>query len=290
MTSPDATSRPLPADVWELQPGQPSLGETIVDIWRHRRLLPFLAKRSLQKIYRRTILGWLWLLIIPLFPIVLRTAVFGGLLGVESDGVPYILFLAAGSLIWDLFSLGLTWGTRSLDISGGLVEQTYVPRAIIPIGAMAPALLDFVLKLGAFGLIVGGIWAMGGNPYVSLGEIGWTVAALGSVWLFALGLSFFTTVWGEETADVRIVLGQVLAIWFLMTPVIYPVSEMPESWQKWIVLNPLAAFVETFRWSLFGVGRHDPRAFATSSVFVCAVLVLGLMYFARRDAAANDAR
>jgi lipopolysaccharide transport system permease protein len=263
---------------------------TAADIWRYRRLLRFLARRSLQKVYRRTVLGRLWLVILPLFPIVLRTIVFGALLNVPSDGVPYILFVAAGSLIWDLFALGLTWGTRALDINGDVAELTYLPRAIIPIGGMAPAALDFVFKLGAFIIVALVLWVLNGRSYLTLHGVGWTVGALAMTWLFALGLSFFTSVWGEEGRDTRILLGQVLAIWYLVTPVLYPMSQMPESWRGWAALNPMAPIVETFKWSVFGVGEHDPRAFAVSGGIVALTLFVGLGYFARKDAAVNEQR
>jgi lipopolysaccharide transport system permease protein len=277
-------------DTWEIDPQRPGPIEVLADIWRFRWLLRFLASRSLQKIYRRTILGWVWLLIIPLFPIVLRTIIFGALLNVPSNGVPYILFIAAGSLIWDMFASALMWGTRSLEINGMVAEQTYVPRAIIPIGGMAPAALDFVLKLGAFALIVCGIWLWRGSPYVGVSGLGWAAAALAATWFLALGLSFFTSVWGEAGRDTRLILGQVLAVWYLLTPVLYPVSELPERWRPWLALNPLTALVETFRWALFGVGHHDPGAFAISCAVAGAAVMIGLAYFTRMDAAAYEER
>jgi lipopolysaccharide transport system permease protein len=275
---------------WEVRPGHPGPLATLVEIWRYRRLLPFLAARALQKIYRRTLIGWLWVIIIPLFPITLRAIVFGALLDVPSDGVPYILFIACGSLIWDLFAQGLTWGTRALDISGGIVEQLYVPRAIIPVGGMLPAVVDFAVKLVAVSLIVAWFWIARGNPYVSIGAFGWTLAALLATWIFALGLSFFTSVWGEQGRDARMLLGYVLSVWYLLTPVLYPVSQMPESWQRWVALNPMAPLVETFKWSLFGVGQHDPRAFAIACAVIAGVFAWGLTYFARLDAVANEQR
>ena len=85
---------------------------TIGEVWRYRRLLGFIGDRALRKMYRRTVLGWLWLFINPLFPIALRAVIFGGLLGVGSDGIPYFLFLLAGTVVWDVFAASLMWGTR----------------------------------------------------------------------------------------------------------------------------------------------------------------------------------
>src|SRR6185503_11750883 len=88
---------------WVVTPRQGGTVAMVREMWRYRGLLGFLGTRALRRIYRRTVLGWAWLLIIPLFPLALQTLVFGGLLGVASDGVPYFLFLSSGTVIWGLF-------------------------------------------------------------------------------------------------------------------------------------------------------------------------------------------
>ena len=102
---------------WEVTPRYPGPIATIGEVWRYRRLLGFIGDRALRKMYRRTVLGWLWLFINPLFPIALRAIIFGGLLGVGSDGIPYFLFLLAGTVVWDTFAASLMWGTRSLEMN-----------------------------------------------------------------------------------------------------------------------------------------------------------------------------
>jgi lipopolysaccharide transport system permease protein len=275
---------------WEIDTRHPGPLASIAEIWRNRRLLRFIGSRALRKIYRRTILGWAWLFIIPLFPIALRTLVFGGLLGVDGDGVPYLLFLTAGTVVWDLFAMSLTWGTRGLEMNRGVADQVYVPGAVLTVGNLTPALLDFVLKLGAFLLMALAFWIFQGSAPIALTHLPWTAAALGLAFLLAVALSFFTSVWAETGRDTRFVLGQVLAVWYLVTPILYPASAVPASWQRWIALNPMAPIVETFKWSVFGVGQHDLRALSTSAVAIAALLVLGLMYFARSEAAAHDER
>jgi lipopolysaccharide transport system permease protein len=275
---------------WEIDPRPPGPFTTTVEVWRYRRFLRFVGTRALRKIVRRTMLGWAWLFILPLLPIALRTIVFGGLLDVGSDGVPYLLFLTGGTVIWDLFALGLIWGTRGLEMNRGISEQVYVPGIVLTFGNMTPALVDFALKVGAFVLMATAFWWLQGRWPIVLTAAGWALAALAVAFLLAAGLSLFTSVWGEEARDIRFVLGQVLAVWYLMTPVLYPMSATPPSWRPWMALNPLTPVVETFKWSLFGVGQHDPIAFGRSAILVALLIVLGLLYFARTEAAANDAR
>jgi lipopolysaccharide transport system permease protein len=261
------------------------------EAWRHRRLLRFIGDRALRKLYRRTVLGWLWLFINPLFPIALRAIVFGGLLGVDSNGLPYFLFLLAGTVVWDVFATALYWGTRSLEMNRDLTDQIYHPRAILPFGNMAPAALNLALKIGVFVLALLYYGARDGRVYlrVDLGLL-WAVPALALAFLFALALSYFTSIWGEATRDMRFGLSQILSIWYLLTPVLYPLSQVPEAHRGWMLLNPLAIIVETFKWALFGVGDFYGEALGATAAAVLLLLVAGLMYFTRSEARTIAAR
>lgn len=279
------------ATEWQITPQRTTVAGTVVDVWRHRRLLGFIGVRALRKMYRRTVLGWLWLFINPLFPLALRAIVFGGLIGVGSNGLPYFLFLVAGSLVWDMFSASLMWGTRSLEMNRHLVDQMYLPRALLPFGTAAPALLDFAIKLAVviltvayFAVTDGRVYVRGGTPLL------WALAALLLAYALSTALSFFTSVWGEHTRDMRFALGQLTSVWYLLTPVLYPLSDVPPAYQSWLLLNPMAVIVETFKWGLFGVGEFRPVAFGATAAAILLLTVIGLTYFARVDAKAIDER
>lgn len=270
---------------WEATPRYPGALATIGEVWRYRRLLRFIGDRALRKMYRRTVLGWLWVFINPLFPIALRAVVFGALLGVGSDGIPYFLFLLAGTVVWDVFAASLIWGTRSLEMQGDLTDQIYHPRALLPFGNMAPALLNVALKIGVLVLALVFYAVRDGRFYVrSDVSLFWALAALVLALLLALAISFFTSIWGETARDIRFALNQLLSIWYLLTPVLYPLSQVPEAHRGWMLLNPLAIIVETFKWGLFGIGQFYPEAFGATALAVAAVLVAGLLYFSRSEA------
>jgi lipopolysaccharide transport system permease protein len=275
---------------WEINSAVPGALGAVTDAWTYRRLVVFLAVRTLQKIYRRTILGWLWLIIRPLFPLALRVVIFGVLLGVTSDGIPYFLFLLAGTVAWDLFALGLLRGTRGLEMHGD-IQDVYVPRVIMPIGAMAPAFVDLAINIGVLALTVMYFSVRDGRAYIAFGPpLLMAVAALLLAALFALAVALFTSVWGEETKDVRYALAQLMGIWYLLTPVLYPMSAVPEAWQGWMLLNPMAAIVNAFKYGLLGVGEPHLTEFGISALLVLTLLAVAIRYFAGRDAAVMDAR
>ena len=270
---------------WEVSPRYPGAIATLGEVWQYRRLLRFIGDRALRKMYRRTILGWLWLFINPLFPIALRAIIFGALLGVGSNGLPYFLFLLAGTVVWDVFANSLMWGTRSLEMNRDLTDQIYHPRAILPFGNMTPALLNLALKVGVLALALIFYTARDGRVYLRT-DVGllWAAAALAVALLFALAISFFTAIWGETARDIRFGLGQLLSVWYLLTPVLYPLSQVPEEHRGWMLLNPLAIIVETFKWGLFGVGELYRDQFADTSAAVLALICVGLTYFVRAEA------
>ncbi len=268
-----------------MSPRYPGAIATMAEVWQYRRLLRFIGDRALRKIYRRTVLGWLWLFINPLFPIALRAFIFGALLGVGSNGLPYFLFLLAGTVVWDVFATSLMWGTRALEMNRDLTDQIYHPRALLPFGNITPALLNLALKLGVFAAALIFYTARDGRMYLRGDlEMLWALAALVLALLCALAMSFFTSIWGETARDIRFGLGQLLSVWYLLTPVLYPLSQVPEAQRGWMLLNPLAIIVETFKWGLFGVGEFYREAFGVTALAVVLLLVVGLIYFARSEA------
>lgn len=276
---------------WEITASDPGLRAVVGDVWRHRHLVQYIGSRTLRKMYRRTVLGWLWLFINPLFPLALRTLIFSALLGVASDGVPYFLFLLCGTIIWDTFAVSWTWGTRALEMNRGVTDQVYAPRVLMPLGNVTPALLEMVIKVAVFALALAFYAARDGRLYLQVGvHTLWAVAALLCVFLLAVGLSYFTSVWGETARDARFALGQILSVWYLLTPVLFPLSQLPPAHRGWALLNPLAVLVETFKWGLLGIGEFMPVPFAITAGATVAVLVAGLLYFSRAEARALDTR
>jgi lipopolysaccharide transport system permease protein len=276
---------------WEVTARYPGPIATLGEVWHYRKLLRFIGDRALRKMYRRTILGWLWLFINPLFPIALRALIFGALLGVGSDGLPYFLFLLAGTVVWDVFATGLMWGTRSLEMNRDLTDQIYHPRAILPFGNMTPAVLNLGLKVGVFAAALVFYTVRDGRAYVRA-DVGllWAITALLLALVCAVALSFFTAIWGETTRDMRFALGQLLSVWYLLTPVLYPISQIPDEHRGWMLLNPLAIIVETFKWGLFGVGELYAGAFGATAAGVMLFLMGGLVYFTRTEARTIAAR
>ena len=274
---------------WVIIPRRAGWEARVREVWRYRRLTKFFGSRALQKLYRRTKLGRAWLFIRPLFPLAVKTVIFGGLLGVGSEGVPYFLFLVAGTTPWELFASALLWGTRSLELNRGIIKQIYVPRLILPISQMTPAFLTFFIYMTVLTLAVVVFGIRDGRNYIVFGVgLVWSALAVVLTVIFAMGLAFWTSVPAMVARDVRFTLGFVLGFWIFLTPILYPLSAVPEQWRMWVMLNPMAALVETFKWGLLGIGSLDLVALAVAVVLIALTNVTGLMFFVRTEAEAAD--
>ena len=146
-------------------------------------------------------------------------------------------------------------------------------------------MLNLVLKVGIFALALAYYTVRDGRMYLRL-DAGLLVAAgaLLLAFLCAQALAFFTSIWGEHTRDMRFALGGFMGVWYLLTPVMYPLSQVPAEYRGWMLLNPLAIIVETFKWGLFGVGSFYGAALLGTTAGVFLLLLAGLTYFTRREA------
>ena len=278
----------MPAgDDWVIEPRRDGLVARLRDVWRYRRLLRFFGWKALQKLYARTVLGWSWIFIRPLFPLAVNTIIFSGVLGVGSQGVPYFLFLVTGISIWELFASALTWGTRSLELNRGFMTRIYIPRLILPIAMMTPSYLNFVINLAVIACALIYYRVTAGMLYLEPANLGWAVVAVALALLLALGISLWTSVPALIARDVRFTLGYVLGFWVFLTPVLYPLNVSPK--YAWLMpLNPMAAIVNAFKYGVLGIDVLNVRDLGTAALMALAIFVSGLWYFGRAEADAGD--
>ncbi len=277
------------ADAWVVEPRRQGLGARTKEVWQYRRLLRFFGARALEKQYMRTVLGWAWVFIRPLVPLLVKAIIFGGLLSVGSEGVPYFLFLVVGSSVWELFAQSVMWATRSLEMNRSLLTRIYVPRIILPMAMITPALISFAIHVAVLlGALVwyrvsDGVW------YTSPGwNVLWTIPAAVLSILLAIAIGLWTSVPALIARDVRFTLGYVMSVWVFLTPVFYPLSSIPPRWQPIMALNPMTAYVEMFKWGALGIGTVNPAHVATSLAVLAIVAASGIWFFARAEATAAD--
>ena len=272
---------------WVIEPRREGLVARLREVWRYRRILGFFAKKSFQKLYKRTSLGKYWIIIRPVLPLVISGSVFGGVLNVGSEGVPYFLFLTIGTATWDLFSQAAIWGTRSLEMNRQFLTRIYLPRLILPISNMAPAVLNFGIHL-AIGLCAVGYYKYTtGIFYLTPLNFLWAVAAVLMSLMLALGIGLWTSVPALVTRDVRFTLTYMLGFLQFVTPVLYPLPRTGK--YGWLLpLNPMATVVTMFKHGMIGLPAPSWPDIGIALAVMCMLVGSGLWFFGRAEAFAAD--
>ena len=285
----EAADRDWRSRKWVIEPTQQGVRARIEEFWRYRRILWFLTRQRVRDRYEGMTLGPFWLLARPLAPLLIGTLVFGGLLGVQSDGVPYFLFFLTGTSCWRIFERSLMWVTRGLERVRGLVKKVYFPRIIAPIAAVSPALAEFGALLALLLIASVVYWFKDGVMYLQFGPR-MLVALLAIVLtvFFSISVGLFTSVFQVRHRDVRYSLRYVGQFWNYATPVIYPMSQVPPKYHFIMYLNPMAPLVEMYKWGMLGTGEFPAKPLASATVVILATFVVGVVFFYRTEAASVD--
>jgi lipopolysaccharide transport system permease protein len=278
-----------PADLWTIEPRQHGVLERTLELWRYRQLWWYFAGEAVESMYRRTRLGWLWLILRVSAPIGLQSLIFGTVLGVSSGGPPYFLFLVCGMTTWILFERSLLVVTRSLEQNRKLVTKIYFPRLILPMAAIAPGLLYLaVLLVVLIGTVLyhryqDGVWYVTLRP-----ELLVSAAAIVVSLIFTVAVGLWTSVLQARYRDIRQGLRYFMPYWMYLTPVLYSVTIIPEDWRWLMYFNPMAAVVEAFKWGTLGIGQLTVPLVTTSLLLIALTMITGMWFFSREEAASVD--
>ncbi len=252
------------------------------ELWEYRELLYFLTWRDIKVRYKQTALGMAWVVLQPLFLMLIFTLFFGRLVGIPSDGIPYPIFTYTALLPWQLFSRALNEGSVSLIANERIITKTYFPRIIVPISAVLSSLVDFVIGLVA---LVGFVLFYGMQPGIAI--LGLPVFVLLAV-IAALGVSFWLAALNVVYRDVRYLLPFLTQVWMFATPIIYPASVIPEAWRFLYGMNPMAGVIEGFRSSLLGKASSFDAMVGVSAIISAGVFIGGLFYFRKAEQSLAD--
>jgi lipopolysaccharide transport system permease protein len=247
------------------------------ELWRYRELLYFLTWRDIKVRYKQTVIGAAWAILQPLLAMLAFSVIFGRLIGVPSDGVPYPVFSYIALVPWTFFATAVSRSAASLVTDAHLISKVYFPRLVVPVSAVLAMAVDLaiasviVLGMLVFYAIAPGVTVLS-LPLVFLLLV---VTTLGpGLWLSALNVKY---------RDVAHVIPFLMQFWLFLTPVAYPSSIVPEPWRAVYALNPMVGVVEGFRWALLGTADLSPQIELLSAVSATVIFASGLLYFHRTE-------
>ena len=249
------------------------------EVWQYRDLIYLFTKRSFVVSYKQTILGPAWIFLTPLFSSIVQAFVFGEIAGIETDGVPVLLFYLCSNAIWTFFSTCLINNANTFTENAYVFGKVYFPRLTMPISNILSCAIRFgiqmilVLLFMVYFLIQGQVaphWAA------------WLLIPLELVHLGVLGMGFGIIVSSMTTKyrDLGVLVGFGVSLWMYLTPIVYPLSIAAEGWMKTLLmLNPVTIPVEIIRYAVVGKGTFLWGYYGLSWLLTLAVALLGIMIF-----------
>ncbi|MEW5914262.1 MAG: ABC transporter permease [Thermodesulfobacteriota bacterium] len=218
----------------------------MAELAKHRALLTALVSRELKGRYRGSVLGFLWTFLNPLLLLCVYALVFSVYFRIQMDN--YAVFMFCGLLPWVFFSGSLNDGAGAITDGGSLVTKVLFPLQILPAVKVLAAFVNYLLSLPIlFAFLLG--WGVAITPKLIAF---FPVAAVHILFTYALALLLSTA--NVFMRDTRHILANFLTLWFFVTPILYPLSQVPEKWRGLLYLNPAAIFALSYQ-DLFFWGR-----------------------------------
>ena len=262
------------------------------EIWRYRDLIELFIKRNIVVQYKQTVLGPLWYIIQPIITVIMNMVVFGGIAKMSTDGVPQAIFYMAGNICWFYFSDCLNQTSSTFVANAGMFGKVYFPRLVVPIATVLSNLLRFSIQVGLFIAIY--LYYLLSGADIHLGMIFPSAPTFVNVFVFViffifvvfmlagLGLGFGILVSSMTTKyrDLSILFTFIVQLWMYGTPIVYPLSMVPEGTLRTLILaNPMTSIIEAFKFATLGQGYFSWAALAYSFTFMCVLLLFGVIIF-----------
>jgi len=266
---------------WDLiiEPQTSILNLHLRDIWRYRDLLFLLVKRDFVSFYKQTILGPLWFFIQPLFTALTYMFIFGRLAGISTDGLPGPLFYLVGIVTWNYFSECLTKTSTVFRDNANIFGKVYFPRLVMPLSIVVSNLVKFSVQLLLLVIlilyyVINEDYSPGINYYILLFPL--SIMLMG---LIGLGLGLLISSMTTKYRDLAFLITFGVQLLMYATPIIYPLSSVPEKYSWLIRLNPMTGIIETMRYGLLGKGSFSTMLFLYSSLFALISVAIGMLVF-----------
>jgi ABC-type polysaccharide/polyol phosphate export permease len=251
----------------------PFIGE-LVELWHYRDLLRLLVTNSIKTRYKRSTLGVVWTLLNPLLSTLVLTIAFQQLMRFNVEN--YTIYLLVGLLFWTFFSQTTTTSMNTLVWGSNLLKRIYVPRTIFAVSVVGNGLINYLLSLIPLGLIML-FMHQPFSPTLLLLPFAILLMAM-----FTLGLSLFISTLAVYFVDVIDIYNVLLQALFYLTPIIYPISIIPEQFVFIVLLNPMTTMVELFR-ALIYYGELPTLAITLGSIGLSVVsLLVGWWVFTKK--------
>lgn len=246
-------------------------------LWDYRELLWNLANREITQRYKQSALGYAWVILNPLFQLIVMSFVFDIILKIPSLGVPFILFLSAALLPWNLFTQSLTSSSNVLVSNSNLITKIYFPREILVYSTLLAKLVDF-----GFSCLVFLAFLLYFRMPVTVYYLWVPVVLLIQLMLMA-GISLLVAAFNLFYRDIQYLLNLVILLWMYVTPIMYPIEIIPEKYRFIFSLNPMAVIVNAYRQVLLSNKGPNLASLGLAALVSFSIFAIGFTLFKKME-------
>lgn len=249
------------------------------EVWQYRDLILLFTKRNFTVSYKQTILGPAWIFLTPLFSSIVHAFVFGGIAGIETDGIPTLLFYLCSNAVWGFFASCLTSNANTFTENAYVFGKVYFPRLTTPISNVLSAIIRFGVQMILVLLFM--VWFLLQGA-VHPNWLSWFMIPVELLHLGILGMGFGIIISSMTTRyrDLTVLVDFGVSLWMYATPIVYPLSTLGDGWMKTILqINPVTSSVEMMRYAILGEGTLHWGYYGLSWFITIAVAILGIMIF-----------
>ena len=248
------------------------------ELWKYRDLVILFVKRDLKNVYKQTVLGPLWIVINPFLSTFVFTVIFGIIANISTDGIPQFLFYMSGNILWSFFSSCFNRASSTFLSNARIFGKVYFPRFVMPLSGIIYNSITFLVQFVMFSILVAVYALTGANVHPNLIVLALPILLIHIAFL-GTGTGLIISSLTTKYRDLNVLVSFGLTLWMYLTPVVYPVSQIPESFRFIMLLNPVAPIMETFRYAFLGSGSFEWFFLLISAAVTAVLLILGMIVF-----------
>lgn len=248
------------------------------ELWKYHDLVILFVKRDLKNVYKQTVLGPLWIVINPFLSTFVFTVIFGIIANISTDGIPQFLFYMSGNILWSFFSSCFNRASSTFLGNARIFGKVYFPRLVMPLSGIIYNSITFLVQFVMFAILVAVYALTGANVHPNLIVLALPILLIHIAFL-GTGTGLIISSLTTKYRDLNVLVSFGLTLWMYLTPVVYPVSQIPESFRWAMLLNPVAPVVETFRYAFLGSGSFEWFFLLISAAVTAVLLILGMIVF-----------
>ena len=269
---------------WDIviKPSKGFVNINLKELIKYKDLIILFVKRDFVTFYKQTILGPLWYVLQPLINTIVFTIIFGKLAKIPTDNLPPFLFYMAGNIIWGYFAFCLNSTSTTFTKNADIFGKVYFPRITVPISTVIIGLFQFILQFIFFICFYIYFVSKGLDIKVSYSILFLPLILLQTA-LVALGFGLLISSLTSKYRDLVFVLGFGIQLWMFATPIVYPLSIIPDNYVIFSILNPMTSIVECFKYILFNESSIKFAHILLSCLITLIVFVLGIVVFYRTE-------